>query len=92
MASTSDESSAGRKRSVPKKTSVQSAGKITGKAYKNLMNMLTSQPFSLSTLLVYLDKDASIFKSSLVNLTENDIDDLLQHLPIKAYKIYSTSK
>ena len=33
-----------------------------------------------------------IFKRSLQELTERDIDDFMSHLPLKAYKIYSISK
>jgi len=60
--------------------------------YKFLIQLLTAQPFSLISLLISMEVNSSIFKKAICNLTEKDIDDLLIHLPIKAYKIFSISK
>jgi hypothetical protein len=90
MASTSDESS-GQNKGV-KKTSVNSASRISKKTHKHVLSLLTEQPFSLSALLISMERDPNIFKKALMGLKERDIDDMIQHLPIKAYKIYSVSK
>ncbi|CDW75482.1 UNKNOWN [Stylonychia lemnae] len=64
----------------------------SSKLKNQLLIMFTKQPFSLCTLLLSLEVCPDIFKRSLLELTERDVDDFMSHLPVKAYKIYSTSK
>ena len=85
LASTSDDS---MNYSHPSSPNVYTVKTVKLCNEHQIFKIFSRQPYSLIVLLLALDKSPELFRASMRELTENDIDDLVTLLPVKAFKIH----